>query len=1069
MLCAATARAQDITWTDVGNGTHVINDSLGFEATEYAFVSKFTRGESVSNAEADRFGASVSIDGDTLAVGRPHHWDNGEYVGEVWMYARDTPGDRESSWSLIQIVRAPDGAAGDYFAGSLDLDGDTLVVGAAQDEPHGTVTDAGSAYVFTRSTKGVPSSLWTFRQKLQSPTREQNDNFGTAVAVDGDVVIVGAPKRDQSVDGKQVPLPWMSGDGVGAVFVFARAVENDLTSDFVYVDRLETADVAAQDEENFGVSVAVHGDVLVATTAKQVTVDIGTDDQSCAMAHVFVKQEVGVTRSRWAYKTALKVDACEQLTTLKPVAVYGDTIVVGAPDQDHVEVDSDGNSHTHDETGRAHVFTRDVPGDVNSEWSYAFQLNADVFTSGDNFGSSVGIWEDTVAVGASAKDEHLTWNEDVYPADSADINHGAVYLFHKSYSDSADGPVSAVWELAVRFVPSGDDTGSGFFGASLALHRDGLVVGTETVDGIAGAAYVFALPEVIDESPPPPPSSPPSPTTTNATTNSTTNSTNGTAPVGPLGPAPGSKKKDEPVGVTNVRFMASTIASAILAAPLSFLAVCALFFKPWLRRKLLDCGWRNLADTIVPDWKADVRLMKIEVSALKAHIKEHSFPRKTNVRPILMADELKMAAPGQDAPKTSRAKTGTTSVGLLAGETVAVNSMFPGGAATGVPKKVSAAMAREVKELATLNHPNLRMIKGAVPEKGVVVMEHCKGGSVRARMGDEESGGMDKYETTAVAVGAAHGLAYLERENIVHGDLSVDSIHLDEKGAAKIGDFGFQDTKRHVEKASAGGSFGLFAKLNPLANNAVTPEPPNPADAAESDPREERAAIAIQAAHRGAVARKTVAEMRGARDGGGPVSESFRGYSAASGKQSVGRSMSLETTRNKNFFEAALAGLVRWTGGGLGRVAPASDGASVAGAVCEGKDEKNEEEEAEKAAWMAPELLKKGKKAKKTPASDVYALGMTLWQLYERRKPYGDATAYEIKVRVLGGERPQFRSSSVPFKIKGIVECCLKEKPKARPAATEVSFMIQEAAKELKKPATKLVDKGIVKHAKQFI
>ena len=76
MLCAATARAHDNTWTDVGNGTHVIDDSLGFEATEYSFVSKFTRGESVSSAEAYRFGASVSIDGDTLAVGRPHYWDN---------------------------------------------------------------------------------------------------------------------------------------------------------------------------------------------------------------------------------------------------------------------------------------------------------------------------------------------------------------------------------------------------------------------------------------------------------------------------------------------------------------------------------------------------------------------------------------------------------------------------------------------------------------------------------------------------------------------------------------------------------------------------------------------------------------------------------------------------------------------------------------------------------------------------------------------------------------------------------------------------------------------------------
>ena len=137
------------------------------------------------------------------------------------------------------------------------------------------------------------------------------------------------------------------------------------------------------------------------------------------------------------------------------------------------------------------------------------------------------------------------------------------------------------------------------------------------------------------------------------------------------------------------------------------------------------------------------------------------------------------------------------------------------------------------------------------------------------------------------------------------------------------------------------------------------------------------------------------------------------------------------------------------------------------GAVTEGSDDKDPEAEAEKAAWMAPELLKKGKKAKKTPASDVYALGMTLWQLYERRKPYGDATAYEIKVRVLSGERPEFKSSSVPFKIKGIVECCLKEKAKARPAATEVSFMIQEASKEMKQP-TRVIDKGVVKHEQRF-
>ena len=389
-----------------------------------------------------------------------------------------------------------------------------------------------------------------------------------------------------------------------------------------------------------------------------------------------------------------------------------------------------------------------------------------------------------------------------------DINHGAVYLFQQSNSSNS-GSTSLTWVMVARFVPSGDDTNEGEFGASLAVHRDGLAVGTDGPDGVAGAAYVFALPEVIDSTPAAP--------TTNAT-----NATNATAPVGP----PGSKNKDDAIGVTDVRFMASTIASFVLAAPLTFLAVCAVFFKPWLRRKLLDCGWNNLADTIVPDWKSDVRLMKIEVSALQAHIKAQSFPRKKDVRPILMANELKMEPPG-DAPVTSRSKTGTTTMGLLAGKTVAVNSMFPGGAAVGVPKKVASAMAKEVKELATLNHPNLRMVKGAVPEKGVVVLEHCRGGSVRDRMGDEESG-MSAYDITAVAVGAAHGLAYLEREKIVHGDFSADSIHLDEKGAAKIGDFGFQDTKKNIEKANA--SSFWFAKRAVANQNQVTPEPANPAE-----------------------------------------------------------------------------------------------------------------------------------------------------------------------------------------------------------------------------------------------
>ena len=404
LLFASTARAQDITWTDNGNGTHVIDDSLGFNAIEYSFVSKLTRGESVNANAFDRFGATVSIDGDTLAVGRPHNDDSSsrEYAGEVWMYARDTPGDRTSSWSLVQIVRAPDGVAGDFFAGSLDLDGDTLAVGAKWNEPHGTVTNAGSMYVFTRSVAGVPSSLWTFRQKLQSPTREEEDNFGFAVAVDGDVVVVSALNRDSSADGTQSGN-LRTGIDIGSVFVFARATAGDRTSEFVLLDRLENP--YALDEEGFGATVAVDGDVLVATTEAETAYSEG-NDWFCPVAYVFVRVEVGVTHSRWAFKTGLLLDACDtsrfgNSTDPKPVAVYGDVIVVGAPNHEHIEVDPDGNSFTHDEAGQAYVFTRDDPGDVNSEWSQAATLTAEVFNRGDNFGVSVGVWNENIAVGAS--------------------------------------------------------------------------------------------------------------------------------------------------------------------------------------------------------------------------------------------------------------------------------------------------------------------------------------------------------------------------------------------------------------------------------------------------------------------------------------------------------------------------------------------------------------------------------------------------------------------------------------------------------------------------------------------
>ncbi len=60
----------------------------------------------------------------------------------------------------------------------MALDGDTLVVGARQDEPGGA--QSGSAYVFTRRSGG-----WSELTKLTALDGSAEDYSGTALAMDG--------------------------------------------------------------------------------------------------------------------------------------------------------------------------------------------------------------------------------------------------------------------------------------------------------------------------------------------------------------------------------------------------------------------------------------------------------------------------------------------------------------------------------------------------------------------------------------------------------------------------------------------------------------------------------------------------------------------------------------------------------------------------------------------------------------------------------------------------------------------------------------------------------------------
>ena len=128
-----------------------------------------------SNRQADDwFGLSVDVDGDTAVIGA-HRSDSTK--GTAYVFRRSG-----TAWSQEATLSASDGAAGDALGYSVSVSGDTAVIGA-----HGGNANQGAAYVFTRS-----GSTWAEQTKLTRSGGAPNDYFGVSVSVDGEAAVIGA-------------------------------------------------------------------------------------------------------------------------------------------------------------------------------------------------------------------------------------------------------------------------------------------------------------------------------------------------------------------------------------------------------------------------------------------------------------------------------------------------------------------------------------------------------------------------------------------------------------------------------------------------------------------------------------------------------------------------------------------------------------------------------------------------------------------------------------------------------------------------------------------------------------
>jgi hypothetical protein len=313
---------------------------------------KLTAGDAESSA---LFGVSVAIEGDTIVVGaRNDNHAGGSDAGAAYVFVRSG-----TTWTQEQKLTASDAAAGDLFGCSVAISGETALIGARLDNNAGGA-NAGSAYVFVRS-----GTTWSEEQKLTASDADISDVFGWSVDLSDDTALVGAYGDDIA-----------SGVNAGAAYVFVRG--GSLWS--------EQAKLVAGDpmpNDNFGWSVAVSGDTAL--------VGAEADDHPVALmgagsAYVFVRNA-----STWSQQQKLvSADPGAGDSLGYSVALEGDVAVVGTPFDDH----AGGGT-----AGSALVFVRG-----GTIWCQQAVLTASDASSNDQFGWSVALSGDTAVAGANEDD-----------------------------------------------------------------------------------------------------------------------------------------------------------------------------------------------------------------------------------------------------------------------------------------------------------------------------------------------------------------------------------------------------------------------------------------------------------------------------------------------------------------------------------------------------------------------------------------------------------------------------------------------------------------------------------------
>jgi hypothetical protein len=286
---------------------------------------------------------------------------------------------------------------------------------------------AGAVYVFTRT-----GEMWSQQAYLKASNTEAADAFGMSVSLSGDTLAVGAPQEDscaRGINGNQADNTCQT---TGAVYVFTRS--GSTWSQEAYVKASNTANIDPVNAMFFGQTVSVSGNTLAVGAWAEASCAIGINgnqfDNRCLLSgavYIFTRsnnvwtQEAYVKASNTAFDHSFGVE----------VALDGDTLAVGATGEAGCATGINGSQLNSSNCGRAgavYVFTRTA-----GVWSQQAYVKASNTSAGDEFGQSLGLKGDILIVGAPAEDSCATGIDGNQTDEGCDAR-GAVYIFTRANS-----------------------------------------------------------------------------------------------------------------------------------------------------------------------------------------------------------------------------------------------------------------------------------------------------------------------------------------------------------------------------------------------------------------------------------------------------------------------------------------------------------------------------------------------------------------------------------------------------------------------------------------------------------